>query len=245
MNLNISSSVDEVINSIAEYVIDSASKSIAEDGRFTIALSGGSSPKKLYEALASSSFRDRIEWKKVYFFFGDERYVPATHPDSNFRMADKALFEPLKIDRSQVFPVNTTLPPPQAAKDYMEQITGFFGDKEPRFHLILLGLGDNSHTASLFPETPVLHETEASVKEVFLNDQKVFRITLTAPLINLAERIAFLVYGDSKSAAVHSILEGKRDIDNFPAQLINPESGEVQWFLDKPAASRMDTYLKK
>ena len=115
----------------------------------------------------------------------------------------------------------------------------YFAGTEPRFDLVLLGLGDNSHTASLFPHTPVLHDKTASIKAVYLEDQKVYRITMTAPLINLAHHVAFLVYGEGKAAAVHHIIEDKTEIEEYPAQLIKPQSGDLQWFLDMGAAAQL------
>lgn len=241
MKLNIFKSDEEVLKSLAEYFIKVAQESIVQKGRFSVALSGGSSPKKLYELL-SSVYRSKIEWSKVYFFFGDERNVPHTDQDSNYLMAKKALFEPLAISETQIFPVDTSFEPEVAARNYLKVIEGFFNGHEICFDLVLLGLGDNSHTASLFPHTPVLHDETPSVKEVFLEDQKVYRVTLNAPIINQAHYIAFLVYGDGKSEAVRHVIEGNEDINNFPAQLIKPLHGELQWFLDEDAASKLTTY---
>lgn len=238
MKLNIFDSEAEVLRNLAGYFATTALQSITANGRFTVALSGGSSPKKLYELLATD-YKDKIEWNKVYFFFGDERYVPQTDPDSNFLMVKKALFDPLKIAKPQIFAVDTSVEPKLAAQQYDNTIKDFFNSKEIRFDLVLLGLGDNSHTASLFPHTPVLNDKEPSVKEVFLEDQKVYRITLNAPLINHAYRIAFLVYGIGKAEAIHHVIEDKEDINNYPAQLIKPVNGEVQWFLDNQAASAL------
>ncbi len=239
MKINIYASVDELLEKLAEYFVDSANQSIAEHGRFSVALSGGASPEKLYGLLASPSFREKVDWRKVYFFFGDERYVPATDPASNFKMVKKILFEPLHINASRIFPVNTSLAPADAAIQYMEIINHQFNGAQPRFDLVLLGLGDNSHTASLFPFTDILHEKSATVKSVFLTGQQVYRISFTAPLINMACRVAFLVYGEGKAQAVQNILESVNDIENFPAQLIQPVNGMVTWFLDKSAASKI------
>ena len=237
MKLNIYETVDELLEKMAEYVIASANESIQDHERFTIALSGGSSPEKLYKLLASPAYKDRTDWSKAYFFFGDERYVPATDPASNYRMVNAVFFEPLHINPLQVFPVETTLPPAAAAVQYMEDIDRLFNEGEPHFDLILLGLGDNSHTASLFPHTDILHEQSAGIKSVWLPEQQVYRISFTAPLINMAHRVAFLVYGSGKAQAVVNILEGTNDIDNFPAQLIQPINGTLEWFLDKEGAS--------
>ncbi|MDF2433389.1 MAG: 6-phosphogluconolactonase [Mucilaginibacter sp.] len=223
---------------MAAHFVKIANEEIAAKGKFSVALSGGSSPKKLYELLASS-YADKVAWEKVYFFFGDERNVPQTNKDSNYLMAKKTLFEPLQISASNIFPVDTSLPPAEAAKMYEEEIEQFFDEDELSFDLILLGLGDNSHTASLFPFTPVLHDRTPGVKDVFLEDQQVYRITLNAPLINEAKHIAFLVYGQGKAIAVHHVLEDDEDIEEFPAQLIEPIVGDIQWFLDTAAASQL------
>jgi len=239
MELNIFNTEEEVLNALAAYFIKVAQDSIAAKGKFSVALSGGSSPKKLYQLLASPVYSGEIDWEKVYFFFGDERNVPKDSPDSNYLMAKKALFDPLEISTLNIFPVDTSLPPTAAAQKYFEDIEQFFDEDELAFDLVLLGLGDNSHTASLFPHTPVLHDTTPGVKEVWLEDQQVFRITMNAPLINEAKQIAFLVYGEGKAIAVHHVLEDEEDIDEYPAQLIDSIVGEVQWFLDEAAAENL------
>ncbi len=238
MKLNIFNDENEVLSALAAHFVQIANESIAQNGKFSVALSGGSSPKKLYELLASS-FKTSIDWSKVYFFFGDERNVPQTSPDSNYLMAKTALFTPLNINAENIYPVDTSLGPKDAAQLYEAEIEQFFDNEEPSFDLVLLGLGDNSHTASLFPHTPVLHDRTPGVKEVFLQDQQVYRITLNAPLINEAQHIAFLVYGETKAIAVHHVLEDDEDIEEYPAQLIEPIVGEIQWFLDHDAASML------
>ena len=240
MTLNIFNTPDEVVDGLAQYFVKIANESIAAHGKFSVALSGGSSPKKLYELLASTIYADSIDWTKVYFFFGDERDVPQTDSQSNYLMAKKALFEPLYIDAANIFAVDTTLTPNEAAQKYAETIAEFFDEDEMSFDLVLLGLGDNSHTASLFPYTPVLHDVTPSVKEVWLEDQQVYRLTLNAPLINEAKNIAFLVYGEGKAEAVHHVLEDDEDIENYPAQLIDSITGDVQWFMDEAAAANLE-----
>ncbi len=235
MELNIFDTEDEALAALAAHFVKIADASIVARGKFSVALSGGNSPKKLYELLASA-YREKVEWEKVYFFFGDERNVPQTDKDSNYLMAKKALFEPLNISTLNIFPVETSLAPEDAAQKYQEEIETFFDEGELSFDLILLGLGDNSHTASLFPFTPVLHDRTPGVKAVFLQDQQIYRITLNAPLINEAQHIAFLVYGEGKAIAVHHVLEDDEDIEEFPAQLIEPIVGEIEWFLDIAAA---------
>ncbi len=237
MKINVFNNENEVLNGLANYFVEIAAKSIANHGQFSVALSGGNSPKKLYELLSSPLYKDKVEWSKVHFFFGDERYVPLTDPQSNYLMAKKALLEPLGLSYKQVFPVDTSVSPEEAAKKYTVDINYYFAGVKVRFDLVLLGLGDNSHTASLFPHTPVLHDKTVSAKEVFLDNQQVYRITMTAPLINQAHHIAYLVYGEGKAIAVHHVIEDKKDIENYPAQLIKPADGDLQWFLDNSAAS--------
>jgi 6-phosphogluconolactonase len=233
MSIHIFKTVQEQIKAMADYFVTVAQESIALRGEFNVVLSGGSSPQKLYELLASPAYKQKVDWEKVNFFFGDERYVPANDPENNALMVKRALFDPLNISASKIFSVDTSLSPSDAAKTYAETIINYFKVQEARFDLILLGLGDNSHTASLFPDTPVLSEKSASVKEVFLKQQNVYRITMTAPLINQARHIAFLVYGEAKAKAVKHVLEDEPNPYRYPAQLIH----EAQWFMDELAAS--------
>lgn len=225
-----------MLTALADFVVNKARESIERYGRFNFVLSGGSSPKRLYELLSSEAYRNSIHWRKVYFFFGDERYVPLDHPDSNFLMAKNTLFIPLGISREQIIEVDTSLSPAQAAIDYQLRILHHFNNRTCRFDLILLGLGDNSHTASLFPRTSILHEKKALVSEIFVEEVNMYRITFTAPLINAAHNVAFLVYGASKAAAVYHILKDPLNIEEYPAQLIHPDLGDLYWFMDEGAA---------
>jgi len=238
--LRILKTPDLVIQALAEFVVEEARRAIREHGRFSLVLSGGSSPKKLFTLLASAGYRDRLEWDRLFFFFGDERYVPADHADSNYRMARETLFDPMQTTPGQVFRMNTDLSPGEAALAYERDIRAYFGDRPMRFDLVLLGLGDDAHTASLFPHTPVLHEKEALVKEVYVEKVKMFRLTLTARAINCATSIAFLVFGDSKANALDHVLKGERNVDEYPAQSIQPEQGKLFWFLDEAAAARIN-----
>lgn len=236
--LHISDNVESLITSVAEFFIAQCNEAIQRNGKFTVALSGGSSPKQLHTLLASEKYRNRLPWEKIYFFFGDERFVPADDAQSNYRMARETLFDTLKISADHVFAVNTTLQPAEAALAYEQTIRKHFGNG-CRFDLIILGLGGDSHTASLFPHTEVLKERKALVKEVFVKEVNQFRITFTAPLINEANAIAFLTYGASKAEAVQHILKDQFYPEQYPAQLIRPLSGKVHWFLDKEAASKV------
>lgn len=224
----------EVVRAMAELFIELSAAAIKERKICNVSLSGGSSPKALYELL-QAGYCDKINWSVMYFFFGDERYVPFDDLQSNGLMAKKALFDPLHIKDDHIFYINTALPPAESAFDYEKRMVAHFEEKSVQFDIILLGLGDNAHTASLFPHTSVLHEKDALIKEIFVKEVNQYRITFTAPLINNARNVIFLVYGKGKAQAVHQILEEERDFEMFPAQLIQPVNGELFWVLDKSA----------
>jgi len=238
MELHVYPSAEEVINALADFFVETVNKAIDNSGECNVVLSGGNSPKKLYQLLAASC-KDKINWRKIWFFFGDERCVPFTDKDNNGLMAKKTLFDPLNIDESRIFYINTALQPEAAAADYAKKIAGHFGQNPIQFDLILLGLGDNAHTASLFPHTKVLYEMKALMSTVFVEELNTHRITMTAPLINESHEIVFLVYGSSKAPAVYQVLKGEKNIDNYPAQLIEAEEGTVHWFLDEAAAMQI------
>ncbi|SET52633.1 6-phosphogluconolactonase [Hymenobacter actinosclerus] len=239
MAQHVFASVEEVLHGLADFFVAQATRAVAARGRFSVALSGGSSPKKLYELLASPAYRQRVPWAQTYFFFGDERNVPATDAQSNYLLAKTALLAPLNIATDHVFAVNTLLPPSAAAAAYTQSIRAFFEGEEAQFDLVLLGLGDNAHTASLFPRTAVLSAITADMQAVFVPEVDGYRLTFTAPLINQARAVAFLVFGADKAAAVRRVLAGERNPEEYPAQLIAPAAGEAAWFLDEAAAAEL------
>jgi len=239
MAIRVFSSVEASNQALADYFVATGNEAIAARGRFAVALSGGSSPKKLFELLATN-YRDQLAWNKVDFFWGDERYVPHTDPNSNYLMAKKALLDPLEIQQEHIFAVDTSLPPVEAAAAYTATMQRYFDSKDSLpLDLDLLGLGDNAHTASLFPHTSVLTNETVSVQALYIEEVQANRITMTAPLLNQARATAFLVYGEGKAEAVRQILEEERNIQQYPAQLIQPTNGSVTWFLDEAAASKL------
>ncbi len=241
MNLKIYKTVEELITALAERISEVSKEAIQARGQFNFVLSGGSSPKKLYQLLASEKFKNKIDWEKVYFFFGDERFVPEGDSQRNSLMAKEVLFDPLKIKDSHVFKVDAKVSPEESAKKYWSSITKHFNAERVEFDFNLLGLGDNSHTASLFPHTSVLEENEATIQSVFVEEVDQYRITMTAPLINQSKHIAFLVYGEGKAEAVFHVLEDQSGTSNeFPARLITRDEGKVQWFLDEDAAALLN-----
>ena len=236
MKVHVIDTEQDLITTFANFFVDQARIYIKSQGQFNVVLSGGSSPKKVYELLASPDFRDKVDWRKVYFFFGDERYVPADDPKNNALMVDNALFKPLHISEDQVFKIDTSLIPTESAEKYMKAIAAHFKGQAIRFDLVLLGLGANAHTASLFPSTEVLREKKVTVRAVYLKEENTYRITMTAPMINQAKNIAFLVFGENKAAAVKQVIKGPRNPEYYPAQLINPWEGSLHWYMDKRAA---------
>jgi 6-phosphogluconolactonase len=238
MQIHISKDVTETNKALADFFIEVCNNAIAKKGHADVVLSGGNTPKKFHELLASD-YKDKTDWKKIHFFFGDERFVPFNNPDNNGAMAKQTLFDPLGINDAQIFYMDTALQPEMSAKKYASQILKHFGDDPVQFDFILLGLGDNVHTASLFPNTSVLDEKKALVKNVFVEEINAMRITMTAALINEAANIAFLVHGENKAEAVHLAIEGKKNAHLYPAQLIEAEDGEVHWFIDESAAAKL------
>ncbi len=223
----------------AEEIVHFAGEAVCMHGEFSLCLSGGSTPAATYELMAER-FRLSVDWKEVQFFWGDERCVPPEDPASNFGMANRTMLSRLGLRPDQIHRIRGEQPPEQAARDYEEELRAYFGLDEgefPRFNLMLLGLGDNVHTASLFPGIPALHERERIAVAVAVDAPQPHRVTLTPPAINNSARVMFLVAGANKAQAVKAALEGPRDPDRFPAQLVAPHSGEVVWILDRAAAS--------
>lgn len=239
MNLLIYNTQSELFEDLVDYIAVIAKKAIAETGRFNFVLTGGNSPKALYELLATTH-KDKIDWSKVFFFFGDERNVMPDHESYNGLMARKAILDPLQIPAEQIFYVNTTLAPEKAAIEYTKAISLHFDGADPVFDLILLGMGDDAHTASLFPGTSILTSKEVGVDSVYVEKLSTYRISFTAPLINKASNIAFLVFGEGKANAARQVLEGEKNVSLYPAQLIDPIDGQVTWFMDSAAASLLD-----
>lgn len=230
---------DALMRGAAEFFLEHAGRAISKHGRFSVALSGGNTPKRAYEILATEAYRSRVDWGRVHFFWGDERCVPPDDSRSNYRMTREALLDHLSLKPEQVHRVRGELPPPEGAKDYESALASYFGAGPVRFDLVLLGLGTNGHTASLFPKTPVLHELKRRAAEVYVAELDMWRVTLTAPVLNAAATAAFLVSGADKADVVREILRGPRDPERLPAQLIRPETGECVWLLDAPAAARL------
>lgn len=236
MNLHIYKTPHEVSLALAEWITSIIEKSLQSADRFTWALTGGNSPKELYELLSSSPYKERIDWKRLHIFWGDERAVPFTDDRNNAKMTFAHLLNKVPIVKEQIHIMNTALEPVAAAADYEKILRAYFTDQGNTFDLVLNGMGDDGHTLSLFPHTEVIHENTAWVKSYWLEPQKMYRITLTAPLVNRTKEISFLTFGDTKAKALAAVLQGSRDVDSFPSQIIQPTNGELSWFTDMAAA---------
>lgn len=240
MNLLIYKTKSELLKDLAEYVIAIGEKALAEKGSFNFVLTGGNSPKDLYAMLATD-YREKLDWTKVFFFFGDERNVPPGHEDYNGLMAKKSIIDPLNVASDHVFFVDTTLAPQDAAAAYAKIITEHFNGADLSFDLILLGMGDEGHTASLFPYTTALANKEVNVVSNYVEKLSADRITFTAPLINKAKNVAFLVFGEAKADAIkHVIEDDPKNPDLYPSQLIDPVDGGLTFFLDSEAAKLLE-----
>ncbi len=215
-----------------------ANKAITENDQFTVALAGGNTPRAIYKLLATD-FRTQIEWSRVHFFWGDERYVPINDSDSNYRMAREALFDHVPILAGNVHRMPTEfIQPEAAAQDYEKTLRDFWPASLPCFDLIQLGLGPDGHILSLFPNSPLLQEEQRLVAAVMDSPKPPpTRITLTLPAVNHAAQIHFFVTGAEKTEALRATLEGGRDLKKFPAQAVKPIEGQVIWWVDEKAAS--------
>ena len=238
-NIRVFENLDEANRTAADLFVEIARESIGERGRCAMALSGGSTPKGLYRLLVSQEMRNKLDWTKLFFFLGDERNVPGDSPESNYRMIDEVLFAPLGISADRVHPWPTDMEnPEEIAESYARGLENFFSGF-PRFDLILLGIGADGHTASLFPETPALRETETIAVANRVEKLDAHRLTITFPVINNASNVIFLVAGEEKAQAVADVFEAEFRPDDFPAQLVQPVEGNLYWLLDNAAASKL------
>jgi len=234
----VNDSIDELVKSLSEHFCEIYDKAVAERGRFTVALSGGTTPKSLYEMLATDAYRNRFDWNKVFFFWGDERCVPHTHPDSNYGMVKKALLDKIEIPAKNVVMTDGQENDPEgSAKRYEEKIYGTFGHygDVPRFDICLLGLGPDGHTASLFPDSAALKQREHIFVANYVAKFQAWRLTATYTLINKSHNVIFLVAGDSKASIVKDIFQS--ETKKYPAQLVQPESGKLEWYTDRAAVA--------
>lgn len=234
MDITVFEDLDTLYKKAADTFVELAGKSIAKKDRFAVALSGGSSPKAIFSLLATGEYSQQVEWNKVYFFWVDERWVPLEDEKSNAKMTFETLLHRVPVNGDQIFPMyKEGTEPEDYAKEYEKQIRNVLGE-EGVFDFILLGMGDDGHTASLFPGEKVLDEKEKWVDAYYLKPQEMFRITLTAPIINKAEHILVVAFGESKKHALNEVVNGEYNPQLYPLQLIRPKDG-FMFFTDEKA----------
>ncbi|WP_415327004.1 6-phosphogluconolactonase [Chryseobacterium sp. MMS23-Vi53] len=226
--------LDTLYKKAADTFVELSERAIQKHDKFVVALSGGSSPKAIFNLLATEEYSQKIEWNKVYFFWVDERWVPLNDEKSNAKMTFEALFNKVPVNKDHIFPMyKDGVEPEDYAKEYEKQIKNILGE-EGIFDFILLGMGDDGHTASLFPGEAILDEKEKWVDAYYLKPQEMFRITLTAPIINKAENILVVAFGESKKHALNEVLNGEYNPKLYPLQLIERKEG-FQFFTDEKA----------
>ncbi len=230
----------------AELFVHLAGTSVRARGQFSVALAGGNTPRRTYELLSQNPLRDRVAWNQAHIFWGDERCVAADDPRSNTRMAKQALLEHVPVPSAGIHPIECAESPRDAAHRYESLLRAFFAGGPPRFDIIFLGLGENGHTASLFPYTPALEERDRWTSDVYAAGQNIYRVTMTAPIINQTRAVVFIVSSVSKAKVLQEVLEGPRDPMRLPAQLIQPElhGGELYWLVDRPAALSLSSDIR-
>ncbi len=224
----------------ASIFVSASRNSIATKRRFAVAISGGSTPRRLYTLLGSEAYRDQVDWRYVHFFWADERCVPKDDEASNFRTAFDTFLSKIALPDKNIHRIKGEEDPDKAARDYEEEIRGFFGGSErPGFDLIILGMGEDGHTASLFPGSKSLGETVRLAIPVYLGEPSKNRITLTLPVLNNAVQILFLVAGPSKAGVLSEILGDGEKRKWFPAGLVRPAHGNMTWLIDQEAARKL------
>ena len=236
MELHIFKNADELSGGAAQWITDYISKTLQHQERFTIALSGGSTPQKLFKILAASPYKETLDYSKLHIFWGDERFVPYEDERNNAKVAFDIWLCNAPIPKEQIHIMRTDIDPHESAAEYEKILHQYFGNNGTSFDLVLLGMGDDGHTLSLFPYTEVIHENQKWVTAFFLKQQEMYRITLTAHIVNKAACIAFLVSGAGKAASLKEVLDGDFNAEKYPSQLIHPRSGQLHWFIDEPAA---------
>jgi 6-phosphogluconolactonase len=248
--IRILANLDAIAKRAAQEFVQSATQAVSERGSFRVALTGGSTPKTLYSLLANdAALRSQLPWDKMSLYFGDERSVGPDHPDSNFRMARETMLSKVPLKSEQVFRIKGEYKDTdKAAQEYEQALRGSFKIAEgqfPRFDLVLLGMGNDGHTASLFPGTKALHETRRLVVRNWVGKLYTNRITLTAPAINNAARVIFMVTGADKALALKGVLEGPYEPEQLPAQMIQPSNGQLLWLVDTVAGGMLSIGIRE
>jgi 6-phosphogluconolactonase len=237
MQLHVYKDAQELSDAVAKWIADKIAETLKKKDHFTIALSGGSTPQRLHKILAASPYKEQIDWSKLHIFWGDERAVPFEDSRNNAKMAYDTLLNFVPVPPSQIHVMRTDIAPEQSAIEYEKILHQYFDGENNSFDLVLLGMGDDGHTLSLFPGTEVVHEANAWANAYFLKAQDMYRITLTKTIVNRSACIAFLTTGTGKAHALKEVLKGAYNPDLYPSQEIKPTAGELHWFVDEAAAA--------
>ena len=225
---------------LASWIESLVQDTLKKQDLFTLVLSGGGTPKLLFEKLASDKYKDKIDWKRVHIFWGDERVVPFEDDRNNAKMAYDILINHINVPPEQVHIMRTDIEPKLAAEEYQKILHHYFDNTSNSFDLVLLGMGDDGHTLSLFPGSPIIEEHEHWVNSVYNEQQKMYRITLMPAIVNKASNIAFMVEGAKKANVLQQVIEGPYIPMKLPAQIIKPVNGQLSWFLDKAIAKELN-----
>ena len=237
MFLHKSASKNELVTQFVNWLVADIAKVLANKPRYTIALSGGSTPMDVFKTLASEAYASKIDWKKIHVFWGDERDVPFEDDKNNAKHAFDLLLSKVPVPANQIHIIETVYTAEIAARRYDQLLHEYFDGRTHSFDLVMLGMGDDGHTLSLFPGTSVIHEASKLATSFYLDAQKMNRITITAPITNKASVVCFLVSGKSKAPALKEVLQGKYKPDVYPSQCIKPLNGNLHWFIDEEAAT--------
>jgi 6-phosphogluconolactonase len=232
------SSTQALAQAAADHILDIALEAVDDQGGFAIALSGGSTPIPTYKILASPPFSEDMPWENTHIFWGDERSVPPDDENSNYKMVHDTLLKPLTLPEDNIHRIQGEMTPQLAAKEYEKEIRSFFAGDPPHFDLILLGMGEDGHIASLFPDSTAFLSPEKSrlVLPNYIDALDSWRITFTPRLINAASHVTFLVTGEEKAKRVYQVLSGRYRLEALPAQIVKPVDGTVTWYLDESAS---------
>lgn len=239
MKLHIFDNAEILSENLAEWICNLVQETLKEQQSFSLVLSGGGTPKLLYQKLASEKYKTRIDWERIRIFWGDERVVPFTDDRNNAKMAFDLLLNHVNVPPSQIHIMRTDIEPNFAVSEYRKMLHTYFDSTQHSFDLVLLGMGDDGHTLSLFPGSAVIEDDYHWVNSVYNEQQEMYRITLMPVLVNKARNVVFMVDGEKKAGVLEKVLEGEYQPSQFPAQLIAPETGELHWFLDKEAAKNL------
>jgi 6-phosphogluconolactonase len=241
MELHIFKNKEQLCNALAVWISDLITTTLQEQENFTLVLSGGETPKLLFKELASPVIKEKISWERVNIFWGDERVVPFKDERNNANQAYDLLIDKIDIPASNVHVMRTDIEPLFAAKQYESLLHNYFDHTQKSFDLVLLGLGDDGHTLSLFPGTSVLDEENKNwVNAIYNEKQEMYRITLMPEIVNRASNVVFLVEGSKKAEIFKRVIEGNYDPLQLPAQIIKPVNGELHWFVDEDAAKDLN-----